>query len=48
MKKYRVWVCLETEDIVEANDPEEAFMILSDDAIAGGSWDYTVEEIEEE
>lgn len=47
MPKYHVWVCLEMEDDVEADSPEEAFHILSDDAMAGGTWDYHVDEIEE-
>lgn len=48
MPLYHVWACLEIEDDVEANSPEEAFIILSDDAMAGGTWDYQVEEIESE
>ena len=48
MPRYKVWVCLEMEDEVEADSPEEAFIQLSNDAMSGGSWDYTVEEIEDE
>ena len=47
MPKYHVWVCLEMEDDVEADSPEEAFIQLSNDAMAGGTWDYRVDEIEE-
>ena len=46
---YKVWVRLECEyDDIEADSPEEAFRIASDDAMGGGSWDYQVEEIEKE
>ena len=45
---YLVKVCLEMEDYVEANSEEEAFQILSDDAMSGGSWDWTAELVEEE
>ena len=48
MPRYKVWVCLEMEDEVEADSPEEAFIQLSNDATSSGSWDYTVEEIEDE
>ena len=47
--KYRVWVCLETEyDDIEANSPEEAFLIASEAAMSGGSWQYTAEIVETE
>lgn len=45
---YLVKVCLEMEDYVEANSEEEAFQILSDDAMSGGSWEWTAELVEEE
>lgn len=37
MSRYKVWVCLEMEDEVEAASPEEAFVQLSNDAMSGGS-----------
>ena len=40
-------VRLEMTDEVEADTPEEAFAILSDDAMAGGSWDYEYDIIDE-
>lgn len=45
---YLVKVCLEMEDYVEANSEEEAFQILSDDAMSGGTWEWTAELVEEE
>lgn len=45
MKKYFVRVILEMEDEVEAETPEEAFEIVSDNAIGGGDWRYTYKEI---
>lgn len=46
--KYKVWVKLEEEyDDIEADSAEEAFIIASDAAIAGGDWNYTVKEDEE-
>lgn len=40
---YKVWVKLECEyDDIEADSEEEAFLIASDAAIAGGDWNYTV------
>lgn len=48
MPKYRVWACLEGEDIVEADNEDEAFVQLSDDLMSGGSWQMRVEEIEDE
>lgn len=48
MKKYKVYVCLETTDIVEAESPEEAFIQLSDDLMTGGDWQWEAEEIEDD
>ena len=49
MKRYRVWVCLEGEyDDIEADSEEEACLIASEEALDGGNWDYTVEEIQED
>lgn len=45
---YLVKVRLEMEDYVEANSEEEAFQILSDDAMSGGDWEWTAELVEEE
>lgn len=46
---YRVWVRLETEyDDIEADSPEEAFLIASEAAMSGGSWQYTAEPVESE
>ena len=46
---YNVWVRLECEyDDIEADSQEEAFRIASDAAMEGGSWDYQVEELENE
>lgn len=46
--KYKVWVCLECEyDDIEADSEDEAFLIASEAAMSGGSWDFTVEEIED-
>lgn len=46
---YRVWVCLETEyDDIEADSPGEAFLIASEAAMSGGSWQYTAEPVESE
>jgi hypothetical protein len=41
-------VTLEMTDDIEANSPEEAFAQLSEDAMAGGSWDYTYEVVKED
>ena len=46
--RYWVEVELTMADEVEADSPEEAFEILSTDAINGGSWDWCYEEIEED
>lgn len=46
---YRVWVCLEAEyDDIEADSEAEAFAIASDAAMAGGSWEWRVEPVEDE
>lgn len=47
---YKVWVCLEAEyDDIEADSEDEAFLIASDAAMSGGSWEWTVtqDEVEE-
>ena len=39
MNRYKVWVRLEAEyDDVEADNEEEAFIIASEDAMAGACW----------
>lgn len=39
MSRYKVWVRLEAEyDDVEADNEEEAFIIASEDAMAGACW----------
>jgi hypothetical protein len=49
MAIYRVWVCLEAEyDDIEADSEDEAFVIASDAAMGGGSWQYTVEKVEDD
>lgn len=48
MPLYQMTVTLEMSDFVEANSPEEAFEILSEDAMRGGTWDYEYQEIEDE
>ena len=48
MPLYQMTVTLEMTDFVEADSPEEAFEILSEDAMRGGSWDYAYEVIEED
>ena len=40
MPLYEVWVRLEMEGTIEADSPEEAFEMMSEDAMAGGSWDW--------
>ena len=46
---YNVWVRLEVEyDNIEADSEEEAFIIASDAAMSGGSWEYVVKLAEEE
>ena len=42
--RYKVFVRLEGEyDDIEAESPEEAFIIASDYAMDGGDWQYDVE-----
>lgn len=49
MAIYKVWVCLECEyDDIEAENEEEAFLIASEAAMGGGSWQWTVDEIDNE
>ena len=49
MPIFKVWVRLEAEyDEVEADNEEDAFLIASEDAMGGGTWDYTVEKLDEE
>ncbi len=46
---YKVWIRLEAEyDDIEADNEEEAFLIASDAAMSGGSWEWNIEKIEEE
>ena len=41
---YKVYVCLEAEyDDIEADSEEEAFLIASDAAMSGGSWEWRAE-----
>lgn len=48
MAKYRVWVRLECEyDDVEAENEDQAFLEASVAAMSGGSWEWTIEEIEQ-
>ena len=45
---YNVWVKLEEEyKGIEADSEEEAFKIASDYAMSGGSWEMSVELVEE-
>lgn len=46
--KYWVEVELIMADEVEANSPEEAFEILSTDAMNGGDWLWSATEITED
>lgn len=48
MPLYQMTVTLEMSDFVEADSPEEAFEILSEDAMRGGSWDYSYEVVEDD
>ena len=48
MPKYLMTVTLEMEDEVEADTPEEAFLILSEAAMSGGDWDYNYEIIDDD
>lgn len=46
--RYKVWVCLENEfDDIEADSEEEAFLIASEAAMSGSSWDFVVKPAEE-
>lgn len=46
---YKVWVCLEAEyDDIEADSEDEAFLIASEAAMEGGSWDCRIKKQEEE
>ncbi len=46
---YKVYVCLEAEyDDIEADSEEEAFLIASDAAMSGGSWEWRVERVDDE
>ena len=48
MAIYKVWVRLENEfDDIEANSPEEAFIIASEAAINGSSWEFYTEKLED-
>ena len=47
MPLYHMTVTLEMTDDIEADSLEEAFAQLSEDAMAGGSWDYTYKVVEE-
>ena len=48
MAKWKVWVRLECEyDDIEAETEGEAFILASDYAMGGGSWEYVVEKMEE-
>jgi hypothetical protein len=42
MPLYQMTVTLEMTDFVEADSPEEAFEILSNDAMNGGDWQWDV------
>ena len=49
MGKYRVWVRLEeVYHDIEADSPEEAFIIASDAAMEGGCWQHEEEIVEED
>ena len=45
--RYLINVILEMQDWVEADSPEEAFEILSNDAMSGGDWQWDVLDKEE-
>lgn len=51
MKRYKVWVCLEAtfdgDEAIEAENEEDAFIQASNMAMGGCSWEWNVEEIEE-
>lgn len=45
---YKVWVCLEAEyDYIKADSAEEAFQIARNVAIAGGSWAWSAEKVQD-
>ena len=47
--KWKVWVCLESEyDDIEAESAEAAFIIASDAAMSGGSWDYSAVPVDDD
>ena len=47
--RYKVWACLENEfDDIEADSEEEAFLIASEAAMSGSSWEWTVKPYEED
>lgn len=47
--KYKVWVSLEAEyDDIYADSEEEAFLIASEAAMNGGSWEWSVQESEDD
>lgn len=47
MSIYKVWVRLEDEyDDIEANSAEEAFLIASEAAMNGASWEFYVKKID--
>lgn len=49
MARFNVWVCLECEyDDIEAENEEETFLIASEAAMAGGSWDFQVKKAEDD
>ena len=46
---YKVWVSLEEEyDDIEADSEEEAFLIASEAAMSGGSWQCQVQRMKED
>lgn len=48
MPKYEVIVTLsESYDGIEADSEEEAFIIASNAAMSGGSWQYCMREVSE-
>lgn len=47
--RWKVWVCLETEyDDIEADTEEEAFLIASDDAMSGASWEWKAVKVDDD
>lgn len=46
MALFKVWVRLEEEyDEIEADNEEEAFLIASEYAMSGGTWQHIVQHI---